>query len=109
MPEKSFNAHTYTTGEAVVLGPERALGARQAGDPAVEPVEHHRDEDRHRSLLETAAHRLHDRVEAREERDRREKVGQPVDPAPGKARLDEELVLARVLHQGSIASRLAVA
>jgi hypothetical protein len=32
------------------------------------PSNHHRHEDRHRRLLEAAVHRLHDRVEAREQR-----------------------------------------
>ena len=36
----------------------------EARDAAVEAVEHHRDEDRDRRLLEALVHRLHDRVEA---------------------------------------------
>ena len=90
--ERRRGAEAHHVGEAVVLGAERALRAREARDAPVEPVEHHRDEDRDRRLVEVAVHRLHDRVEAREQRGRREQVRQQVDAAPPDAVLEHRRV-----------------
>jgi hypothetical protein len=68
-------------GQRVVLGAELALGVGQARNAAVEAVEHHGDEDRHRGVLEALVHRLHDRIEAGEQRRGGEQVRQDVDAA----------------------------
>ena len=44
-------------------------------------VEHHGDEDRHRGVLEALVHRLHDRIEAGEQRCGEKQVRQDVDAA----------------------------
>ena len=62
---------------------------------AVEAVEHHGAEDADRGLLETAAHRHHDGVEAAEQRGEREQVGQDVDALAARPR-PRELVLGRL-------------
>jgi hypothetical protein len=54
---------------------------RQARHAAVQAVEHHGDEDRHRGVLEAPVHRLHDGVESRRTAPRGEQVGQDVDAA----------------------------
>ena len=68
--QRRRRAERHHVGEAVVLGAERALRAGEPRDAAVEAVEHHRDEDGDRRLVEAQVHRLHDRVEAGEQRRR---------------------------------------
>jgi hypothetical protein len=46
-------AKGHHVGERIVFGTEGALGARQPRHPAIQAVEHHGDEDRHRRLLES--------------------------------------------------------
>jgi hypothetical protein len=48
--------------------PNASLRAREARDAPVQAVEHHRDHDRDGRVVEVHVHRLHDRVEAREQR-----------------------------------------
>jgi hypothetical protein len=71
--------------------PKGALGVGQARHPAVEAVEHHGDEDRHRRPLEIALHRLDDGIEAGEQRRRGEQVGQDVNAAPRRSGLNKGL------------------
>ena len=73
---------------------------RHARDTAVEPVQHHRNENRDRGVIEIDIHRLHDRVEAREQRGGREQIGQQIDPAAPDAILENHPLGLKVLHSG---------
>jgi hypothetical protein len=71
------------------------LRARHARHSPIEAIEHHGHEDRHRSLLEAAFHRLDDGEEATEKRGGGEQIGQHVNASTpqlgveqGLARLD---------------------
>src|SRR5690606_33022821 len=79
-------------GKTVVLDAERALGAGEARNPPVQPVEHHRDEDRHRRQLEAPVHRLDDRVEPGEERSGGDEIRQPVDAVAAEPVLEQAVV-----------------
>ena len=93
--------------QAVVLGAERALRAGEAGDPSVEPVEHHGDEDRDRRLVEAQVHRLHDRVEAGEQRGRREQIRQKIDAAPPDPVLLQRALGVEIRHVGAKVAQTA--
>ena len=76
------SAEADHVGERVVFRAERALGPRQSRHAPVEGIEDHRDEDGDRGVVEALIHRHHDRVKAREQRRRGEKIGQQVNAAP---------------------------
>ena len=94
--ERRRRAERHHVGQAVVLLAEGALRVGHPRHAPVQAVEHHRDEDRDRRRLEAHVHRLHDRVEAAEQRRSGEGVGQQVD-APRAARR-QALAAALVRH-----------
>src|SRR3990170_2677558 len=78
--ERRRDAERDEVGQGVVLHPELRGRLGHPGDPAVEAVEHHSHDDGRRGLLELAGVGRGDRVEPREQRSRRDQVGQYVDP-----------------------------
>jgi len=74
------------------------LRPRHPRDATVEAVEHHRHEDRRRGLVEAQIHRLHDRIETREQRRRREEIREQVDAAPAHPVLAKRALGVEVGH-----------
>jgi hypothetical protein len=72
---------------------------RKARNAPIEAIEYERDKNRQRRLIEAAAHRLHNRKKTGEQRDRREKVGEPIDAAAAdSAAFTQPLVFRFVQH-----------
>ncbi len=94
--QRRRGAERHHVREAVVLLAEGALGVGQTCHSPVQAVEHHRDEDRDRGDLEPPVHRLDDRVEAAEQRRRRERVGQDVDAAHAAPRHRDLFFIGRI-------------
>ena len=79
--QRGGDAERHHVGQAVVLGAKGTLRVRHAGDPAIETVEHHGDENGHRRMLETPVHCLHHGIKPGKQRARGEQIRQQVDAA----------------------------
>jgi hypothetical protein len=80
--------------------PKRALGPGHARHPAVEPVEHHGDENRYRCMFEAPGHGLDYGVETGKQRRRRQQVGQQIDTAPTQFGVHQRLARGNWRHGG---------
>ena len=85
-------------GKGVVLGTVGALGTGEARHTAIEAVQDHGNEDRHRRLLEEPVHRLHDGIEAGEQRSGREQVRKDVDAPATPLGVEQGLTGLQIGH-----------
>ena len=78
------HAEAHQVGQGVVLDPEFAGGARQAGHPTVDAVEQASHENRDAGVFEVAAGRGQDGVEAGKQPAGGQQVGQQVDASAAR-------------------------
>ena len=78
----------------------------QTSHPAIQPIEHHGNEDRHRCPFEIPLHRLHDGKKSGEQRGRRKQVGQHVNTAPFNFRVEQRFTGLEFGHGQTISGQL---